>query len=135
MLGTQRSLLRVYSFVGKLNLYEPPNQQHMTETPVLYPSQFGGQARNCVTGKKYGFNQGDLREGTLFAVNYTLGDIDAKGFEVPPGMVYKEAPLRLLFDSPTQYYEFWDVADEDRDPSVIATWRSKVRAVKKKLGV
>ena len=107
----------------------------MTETPVLYPTYFTGKARNCVTGAEYGFEQGDPRERLLFMVNYAVGDIDARGFEVVPGTVHKAAPLRLLYDSPIQYYEFWGTAKEDRDPALIKGWRTRVREAKKKLGV
>ena len=95
------------------------------ERPDLFPTNFGGKAINAVTGVYYGFDQGDAQENGLFKVNYTIGDLDAKGFELPPGYVYTDAPLRFLFDSPKQYYNFWEVPVEDRNVGLIQKWKTR----------
>ena len=95
------------------------------ERPELYPTRYGGKPINAVNGVPYDFDQGAFQQNGLFSVTYTVGDYDSRGFKLPAGRCNDDAPLKFLFDSPDQYYNYWEVPFEERDPNLIQKWKKR----------
>lgn len=78
-------------------------QEDEIDGRMAFPTTFGANPINAITGFPYPFKIGHRRQLELFMVRSTVGELDMLGVPIKAGAARERDPVTLFYDSPKQY--------------------------------